>query len=108
MEISLLCAFHKKTPLAGMVSHVAADFIYSGEEQYDYSEGIGIVLVCPIKKYRHTKGERLKRYPFFRSMKGQQIIRKRSAIVRMFVRTKDNFGISRVSVRGFGNVSSMY
>lgn len=92
--------------LAGMVSHVAADSIYSGKEQYDYSEGKGIVLACPIRRYRHTKGERLKRYHFFRSRKGQRIIRKRSAIERMFDRTKDTFGISRVPVRGFDNVTS--
>ena len=93
-------------PLAGMVSYVAADSIYSGEEPYDYSEGKGIVLVCPIRRYRHTAGERLKRYHFFRSRKGQGIIHKRSAIERMFDRTKDTFGISYLPVRGKRNVSS--
>ena len=93
-------------PLAGLVSYMAADSIYSGRELYRSSKEKGIVLVCPIRRYRHTKGERLKRYHFFRSRKGQRIIRKRSAIERMFDRTKDTFGISYLPVRGKSNVSS--
>ncbi|MBI5145851.1 MAG: transposase, partial [Thaumarchaeota archaeon] len=93
-------------PLAGLVSYVAADSIYSGGEQYDYSESKGIVLVCPIKRYRHTKGERLKRCHFFKSTKGQRIIRRRGAIERLFDRIKDTFGIEPLQVRGMHNVSS--
>ncbi|MEM3025811.1 MAG: transposase [Candidatus Nitrosotenuis sp.] len=52
-------------PLAGLVRRVAADSIYSGKELYDYPMKKGIVLACPIKRYRHTTGERLKRYRFF-------------------------------------------
>jgi hypothetical protein len=93
-------------PLAGLVSCVAADSIYSGAELYDSSQNKGIVLVCPIKRYRHTKGERLRRYHFFRSKKGQRIIRKRGAIERLFDRVKDTFGISVIPVRRYVNVSS--
>lgn len=93
-------------PLVNLVRHVAADSIYSGRKQYDYSESKGIILVCPIKRYRHTKGERLKRYHLFRSRNGQRVIRKRGAIERMFDRVKDTFGISPVPVRGYPNVSS--
>jgi hypothetical protein len=49
-------------PLACLIQNVAADSIYSAKECYNYSEKSGVVLVCPIKRYRHTKGERLKRY----------------------------------------------
>lgn len=93
-------------PLAGLVWHVAADSIYSGQKLYDYSARKGIVLVCPIKRYRHTKGQRLKRHHLFRSRKGQRIIHKRSAIERTFDRTKDTFGIEPLPVRGYLDVSS--
>jgi hypothetical protein len=54
----------------------------------------------------HTNGERLKRHHFFRSRKGRQIIHKRSAIERLFDRTKDTFGISYLPVREKHNVTS--
>jgi len=92
--------------LAGLISHVAADSIYSGKESYDSSKEKGIVLVCPIKRYRHTKGQRLKRYCFFKSRNGQRIIRKRAAIERLFDRIKDTFGIEPLLERGMDNVSS--
>ncbi|MEM4377593.1 MAG: transposase [Candidatus Nitrosotenuis sp.] len=93
-------------PLAGLVSHMAADSIYSGKDLYDYSEGRGVLLVCPIRRYRHTKGIRLKRHRLFCSRKGQRIIRKRGAIERLFDRIKDTFGIEPLPVRGMDNVSS--
>ncbi len=93
-------------PLAGLVNNVAADSIYSGKELYDYSEKKGVVLVCPIKRYRHTKGQRLERHHFFKSKKGQKIIRKRGAIERMFDRTKDTYAIEPLAARGYLNVSS--
>ncbi|MFN3654495.1 MAG: transposase [Candidatus Nitrosotenuis sp.] len=87
-------------PLAGLVRHVAADSIYSGTELYEYSKKNGIVLVCPIKRYRHTKGERLKRYHLFRSRNGQRIICKRSAIERQFDRIKDYLWYRTPSSKG--------
>jgi len=93
-------------PLSGLASYVAADSIYSGKKLHDYSEKKGIILVCPIKRYRHTKGERLKRHHFFMSRKAQRIIRKRGAIERMFDRVKDTYRIEPLAVRGYLNVSS--
>lgn len=93
-------------PLAGIIQHMAADSIYSGKDPYDYSESRGIVLVCPIRRHRHTKGIRLKRHRLFCSRKGQAIIRKRGAIERLFDRVKDTFGIEPLPVRGMRNVSS--
>jgi hypothetical protein len=93
-------------PLAGLVPYMAADSLYSSEELYHTSKEMGVTLVCPIRRHRHTKGVRLKRYHFFRSRKGQGIIRKRGAIERMFDRTKDTFGISYLPVRGERNVTS--
>jgi hypothetical protein len=93
-------------PLAGLVPYMATDSLYSSEELYHSSKEKGIVLVCPIRRYRHTKGERLKRHHFFRSKEGQRIIHKRGAIERLFDRTKDTFGIEPLPVRGKRNVSS--
>jgi hypothetical protein len=93
-------------PIAGLVPYMAADSLYSSEELYQFSKEIGITLVCPIKRYRHTKGIRLKRHHFFRSKKGQGIIRKRNSIERLFDRMKDTFGIEPLPVRGMPNASS--
>jgi hypothetical protein len=93
-------------PLAGLAPYIAADSLYSSEELYHSSKEKGILLVCPIKRYRHTKGVRLKRYHFFCSRKGQKIIRRRNSIERLFDRIKDTFGISYLPVRGERNVTS--
>lgn len=93
-------------PLVGLVLYVAADSLYSGAVLYHYSERNGIVLVCPIKRYRHTNRQRLKRYRIFRSGRGQRVIRKRGAIERLFDRIKDTFGIEPLAVVGKYNVTS--
>jgi hypothetical protein len=93
-------------PLAGLVPYMVADSLYSSEKLYYSSKEKGITLVCPIKRYRHTKGIRLKRYHFFRSGRGQKIIRRRNSIERMFDRIKDTFGISYLPVKGERNVTS--
>jgi hypothetical protein len=99
--------YHTLTgPLAGIIPYMAADSLYSSDDLYHSSREKGIILVCPIKRYRHTKGVRLKRYRFFRSRKGQKIIQMRNSIERMFDRIKDTFGISYLPVRGRYNVSS--
>ncbi len=90
--------------LAGLVPYMAADLLYSSE-LYEFSKRPGIVLVCPIKRYRHTKGVRLKRYRFSCSRKGRRL-RRRATIERMFDRMKDTSGISPIPVRGERNVSS--
>lgn len=93
-------------PIAGLVPYLAADSLYSSEEMYHSSKAKGIILVCPIKRYSHTKGIRLKRYRFLHTWNGQRIIRRRNSIERMFDRIKDIFGIEPLPVRGFCNVSS--
>jgi hypothetical protein len=93
-------------PLAGLMPYMAADSLYSSEELYYTSKEMGVTLVCPIRRYRHTKGIRLKRYHFFGSKEGQWIIRRRNSIERLFDRMKDTFGIESLPVRGRYNVSS--
>ncbi len=66
--------------LAEMVPYMASCSLYSSQELYESSRKQGIILVCPIKRCRHTKEERLKRYRFFRSKKGPEDNSQRSAI----------------------------
>jgi len=94
-------------PLAGLVPYMAADSIYSSEELYESGKrDYRMILVCPIKRYKHTSGMRLIRHYFFKSDKGQQIIRRRDAIERLFDRVKDMFRMEPLPVRGEENVSS--
>lgn len=94
-------------PLPDMVKYVVADAGYDDHNLYDYSRYRGIRLVCPVRRYRRTKGERLGIISFYESKKGQKIYRNRSVSVEpLFQCLKDIFGISTVPVLGYHNVSS--
>ncbi|MGI0074347.1 MAG: transposase [Nitrosotalea sp.] len=87
--------------------YVVADLGYDDHKLYDYSRYRGMRLVCPIRRYRHTKGDRLKMISFYKSRKGQSIYRNRSVSIEpLFECVKNTFGISVSPVRGFENVSS--
>jgi hypothetical protein len=92
--------------LPDTVRYVVADAGYDDQNLYDFTRQRGARLVCPIRRYRHTKGIRLKRYYLYRSRKGQRTIRKRGAIERQFDRIKDTFGVEPLPVRGMRNVTS--
>jgi IS5 family transposase len=92
--------------LPGM-QYVVADAGYDDHNLYDYSRQRGARLVCPVRRYRHTKGERLGLISFYKSIKGQKIYSARSVSIEpLFCTVKDTFGISRSPVIGFDNVSS--
>jgi hypothetical protein len=101
-------AYHNLVePLPGSVLYVVADLGYHDHKLYDYSRYRGIQLVCPIRRFRHTKGIRLKMISFYKSRKGQRIYRNRSASIEPLIQcVKGAFGISSVPVTGFENVSS--
>ncbi|MGI0065790.1 MAG: transposase, partial [Nitrosotalea sp.] len=89
------------------IRYVVADAGYDDQKLYDFSRYRGIRLVCPIRKYRRTKGERLEMISFYKSRKGQSIYRNRSVSIEpLFCIIKDTFGISVSPVIGFDNVSS--
>lgn len=93
--------------LPDTVRHIVADAGYEDYKLYDYSRQRGIRLVYPIRRYRHTKGERLRLVAFYRSKQGQRIYRNRSVSIEpLFQCIKEIFGLSVLSVRGFANVSS--
>jgi len=87
--------------------YVVADAGYDDWKLYDYTRQRGARLVCPIRRYRHTKGPRLDLISFYKSRKGQRIYGTRSvSIESLFQCIKDTFGVSSVPVIGFANVSS--
>lgn len=94
-------------PLPDAVRYVAADAWYDDQSLYDFTRQRNAVLVCPIRRYRHTRGERLKRARLYRSSTGQRIYRVRSTSIEpLFQCVKDAFGISVMPVYGFENVKS--
>ncbi len=94
-------------PLPGIVRYIVADAGYEDYKLYDYSRQKEIRLVYPIRRYRRTKGERLKLVAFYKSRKGQRIYWNRNVTIEpLFQCIKDTFGLSVLTVRGFENVSS--
>ncbi len=93
--------------LPDTVQYVVADAGYDDHKLYDYSRYRGIRLVCPVRRYRHTKGERLEMISFYKSRKGQKIYHNRGVSIEpLFECIKDTFGTSVSPVIGFDNVSS--
>ncbi len=89
------------------VRYVAGDLGYRDYKLHDYSRQRGIVLVCPIRRFRHTKKKRLELIRFYRSRKDQKIYRtRRVSIEPLFDCVKETFCVSVVPVRGFESVSS--
>lgn len=89
------------------IQYVVTDAGYDDRKLYDYSKYHGIRLVCPVRRYRRTKSERLELISFYKSRKGQKIYRNRSVSIEpLFCIIKETFGIVTSPVRGFDNVSS--
>lgn len=92
--------------LPDSVRYMAGDLGYRDYKLQDYSRQRGITLVCPIRRFRHTKKKRLEMIRFYKSAKGQRIYRtRRVSIEPFFDCIKETFGISIVPVRRFENVS---
>ncbi|MDE1841574.1 MAG: transposase [Thaumarchaeota archaeon] len=89
------------------VRYVVADMGYDDQKLYDHTRQKGARLICPIRRYRHTKGDRLELIRFYKSRKGQKIYRARGVSIEpLFCTVKETFGISTSPVSGFDNVSS--
>ncbi|MHB8602516.1 MAG: transposase [Nitrosotalea sp.] len=93
--------------LPGGIQYVVADAGYDDHNLYDYSRYRGIRLVCPVRRHRLTKGERLEMISFYKSKKGQKIYRNRGVSIEpLFCGIKETFGMDPSPVSGFDNVSS--
>jgi hypothetical protein len=55
------------------IQYIVADAGCDDWRLYDYTKQRGARLVCPVRKYRHTKGSRLELISFYKSRKGQKI-----------------------------------
>jgi hypothetical protein len=89
------------------IQYVAADAGYDDWKLYDYTRQKGARLVCPVRRYHHTKGERLEIISFYKSRKGRKIYRNRGVSIEpLFCTVKETFGMDPSPVRGFDNVSS--
>ncbi|HXG74583.1 MAG TPA: hypothetical protein VNK44_07185 [Candidatus Nitrosotenuis sp.] len=73
---------------------------------YDFTRQRNSVLVCPIRRHRNTKGERLKLIQFNRTRLRRILHARDVSIVPLFWCVKDAFGISVVPVYGLDNVRS--
>ena len=94
-------------PLPESLRYVPADLGYDDQKLYDFTRERGAMLVCPIRRRRHTKKKRLELIRFYRSRKGWKIYRKRSASIEpLFDCIKETFGVTVAPARGFENVSS--
>jgi len=100
--------YQKITSSIPEVRYVAADEGYDDHELYDFSKYRGLQLVCPIKRYRHTKQERLQLIRFYESRLGQHVYSCRSISVEPLIEhIKDVFDIDPLPVRGFDNARSI-
>jgi len=81
---------------------VAADPEYGDQEMYDLSIKKGFQLVCPVRRYKKTKEERLKLVDFYDSALDQIIYSKRSTSIEPFTEhIKSVFRIDPVPVREY-------
>jgi Transposase DDE domain len=88
--------------------YVVADPGYDGKKLYDLSMAKGFQLVCPIKRYKKTKEERLKLADFYESALGQVVYsRRKISIEPLIEHIKSTFRIDPVPVKGLDNVRSI-
>jgi hypothetical protein len=93
--------------LPGIVQYVMADAGYDDWKLYYYTRQRGARLVCPVRRYHHTKGKRLELISFYKSRKGQRVYYNRGVSIEpLFCTIKDTFGMDPSPVIGFENVSS--
>ena len=81
--------------------HMVADPGYDAKELYEYSKGLGIVLVCPLLKDMKDSKKRLELVCFYQSALGQAIYsHRRISIEPLIERIKSVFRIDPLSVSG--------
>jgi hypothetical protein len=86
--------------------YMVADPGYDYKKLYEYSKGLGIDLVCPVKRYKNTSKKRLEFVCFFQSILGQAIYnRSRISIEPLIEHIKFVFRIDPLPVYGFQTVS---
>ncbi len=88
--------------------YMAADPAYDDKKLYKYSKGLGMDLVCPVKRYKSTSKKRLELVCFYESEMGQSIYNQRGiAIEPLIEHIKSVFRIDPLPVRGFQAISGI-
>jgi hypothetical protein len=86
--------------------YMVADPGYDYKKLYEYSKGLGIDLVCPVKRYKNTSKKRLEFVCSFQSILGPAIYnRSRISIEPLIEHIKFVFRIDPLPVYGFQTVS---
>ncbi|MDN5869028.1 MAG: transposase, partial [Candidatus Nitrosocosmicus sp.] len=87
------------------IHFMVADSGYDDKKLYDLSMAKGFHLVCPVRRYKKTKVERLKLIDFYESALGQVIYSKRSTSIEPLIEhIKSVFRIDPVPVKGYNKV----
>ena len=72
------------------------------------AKGLGVDLICPVKRYENTSKERLELVCFYESEIGKSIYsRRRTTIEPLIEHIKSVFRIDPLPVRGFYAVSAI-
>jgi hypothetical protein len=78
---------------------MAADPGYDDKKLYKYSTGLGMDLVCPVKRYKSTSKKRLELVCFYESEMEQSIYnQRRIAIEPLIEHIKSVFRIDQLPV----------
>lgn len=83
-----------------------ADTGLDSENNYNWSKQVNIRLTCPLNQRNEPKGERLKRWKFYKSKLGQKLYQRRTDIERLNGHLKDIFLIDSFPVKRLKNVNT--
>ena len=87
------------------IHYMVADSGFDSQKLYDFSLRKQFQLVCPVKRYKKTKEERLKLAGFYESARGQVIYSKRKISIEPLIEhIKSVFRIDPVPVKGLDKV----
>jgi transposase len=73
---------------------------------YDWCQQLNIRLTCPLNMANKLKGERLRRWEFYKSKLGQKLYQRRTDIERLNGHLKDLFLIDPFPVKRLKNVNT--
>lgn len=83
-----------------------ADSGFDAGYNYDWCRQLNIRLTCPLNLSNRLKGQRLKRWKFYKSRSGQRLYQRRTDIERLNGHLKDLFLIDPFPVRRLKNVNT--
>ncbi len=98
-KITWLLEKDKKYELLG-------DSGFDAQYNYDWCKQLNIRLTCPLNMANKLKGQRMKRWKFYKSQLGQKLYRRRTDIERLNGHLKDLFLIDPFPVKRLKNVNT--